>query len=89
MHLFREMTSPTASVSTGTLRIEARSLIGYRPLAGGTVTVQETASQQTIEVLQTDESGNTPIITLPAPALELSLTPERITAPYSEYTVIF
>lgn len=89
MRLFREMPAVNDTASTGTLRIEARSLVGFRPLTGGTVTIRDAATNQTVEVLQTDESGNTPIITLPAPPLELSLTPERTVAPYSEYNAVF
>ena len=58
MRLFREMPATMETASTGTLKVEARSLVGFRPLPGGTVTIRPTGSEQILEVLQTDESGN-------------------------------
>ena len=40
MRLFREMPATMETASTGTLKVEARSLVGFRPLPGGTVTIR-------------------------------------------------
>ena len=85
MRLFREMPATMETASTGTLKVEARSLVGFRPLPGGTVTIRPTGSEQILEVLQTDESGNTPEVTLPTPPLELSMVPEYAVNPYAQY----
>ena len=89
MRLFREMPATMETASTGTLKVEARSLVGFRPLPGGTVTIRPTGSEQILEVLQTDESGNTPVVTLPTPPLELSMVPEYAVNPYAQYDLIF
>ena len=89
MRLFREMPATMETASTGTLKVEARSLVGFRPLPGGTVTIRPTGSEQILEVLQTDESGNTPEVTLPTPPLELSMVPEYAVNPYAQYDLIF
>ncbi len=40
-----------------------------------------------VEEIVTDESGQSPEVTLPAPSLDLSLEPQREEIPYSEYDV--
>lgn len=43
--------------------------------------------QAPLNVLTTDSSGQTPVVSLPAPPLELSLQPENEIMPYSEYNI--
>lgn len=85
MRLFREMPPVMDVATSGLLRAEARSLVGFRPIPRATVTVRD-MNGALIEQLQTDESGNTPSIEVPAPPLEYSLEPES-PQPYSEYTL--
>ena len=85
MHLFREMPPVMDVASNGFLRAEARSLVGFRPISGATVTIRD-LNGTIIEQLQTDESGNTPTLEVPTPPLEYSLEPES-PQPYSEYTL--
>lgn len=85
MRLFREM-PPVADVAgSGFLRCEARSLVGFRPIPRARVTVRD-MNGAVIEQLETDESGNTPDLELPAPPLEYSLEPES-PQPYSKYSI--
>ena len=73
---------------TGTLQISVVSALGMSPIAGATVTISYTGDpDSTIETLTTDESGQTPAITLEAPPRELSLSPEITAQPYSEYNI--
>ena len=73
---------------TGTLQISVVSALGMSPIAGATVTISYTGDpDSTIETLTTDESGQTPAITLEAPPRELSLSPEITEQPYSEYNI--
>jgi len=71
--------------SRGNLQISITSL--NRPISGATVTISYTGEPNTIlERLTTDTSGQTEVLSLPAPPLELSLNP-GLEQPYSEYTI--
>lgn len=71
--------------SRGNLQVSITSL--NRPVAGATVTISYTGEpDRIIERLTTDSSGQTEMLSLPAPPIELSLNP-GIEQPYSEYTV--
>ncbi len=73
---------------TGTLQISVVSALGMSPISGATVTISYTGDPDSpIETLTTDESGQTPAITLEAPPRELSLSPEITAQPYSEYNI--
>ena len=67
---------------TGTLQISVVSALRMTPIPGATVTVS-----YTLETMTTDESGQTPTITLDAPPRELSLSPDITAQPYSEYNI--
>ena len=74
---------------SGTLQISVVSSLGQIPVEGATVTISYTGDPESpIETLTTDSSGQTPTITLPAPPLALSLTPEPEVQPYAEYNII-
>jgi len=71
--------------SYGNLQVSITSL--NRPIAGATVTISYTGEpDKIIERLTTDSSGQTEMLSLPAPPIELSLNP-GIEQPYSEYTI--
>lgn len=72
----------------GELKISVVSAIGLIPVANATVVISYTGDPDSpIETLTTDSSGQTPTIELPAPPLELSLSPDTIQQPYSEYNI--
>ncbi len=79
----------TAEASyTGTMKISVVSSIGLVPVEDATVTISYTGDPQApLNVLTTDSSGQTPVVSLPAPPLELSLQPENEIMPYSEYNI--
>ena len=86
-----ELGSPTASVNNqyvGTLKIGVVSSIGLIPVENAAVTVSYTGDpENALNVLTTDSSGQTPVIELAAPPLELSLNPDADRQPYSEYNI--
>lgn len=72
----------------GSIKISVVSSIGLIPVENATVTISYTGDPEApTEILTTDSSGQTPIIPLPAPPLDLSLTPEPDAQPYSEYNI--
>ena len=84
-HMSMDITDTTY---TGTLQISVVSALGMSPISGATVTISYTGDPDSpIETLTTDESGQTPAITLEAPPRELSLSPEITEQPYSEYNI--
>lgn len=78
----------TSFPDTGTLQINVFSRSQYIPITNATVTVRNAilAEGNINEQLGTDSSGQTETISLPAPPLEYSLTPES-GMPYGEYNV--
>lgn len=82
----QEQESVTASA--GTIRISVVSALGLIPVVGATVTISYTGDPNSpIQTLTTDNSGNTPVIDLPAPPVELSLDSSAEEQPYSEYNI--
>ncbi|MCL2616727.1 MAG: carboxypeptidase-like regulatory domain-containing protein, partial [Defluviitaleaceae bacterium] len=65
----------------GYLEVVVTTASGSLPVARAQVTVL--SGDTTVHRLTTDESGLTEIISLPAPAKELTLAPEFMDAPYS------
>lgn len=75
--------------STGSLRISVISSVAYIPIEGATVTISYTGDPSSpIITLTTDSSGETEVVTLPAPPLAYSLNPENLQQPYSEYNIM-
>ncbi len=73
--------------STGTLKIEVFSTLGPIPVPNATVILSyNNEPDNVIENLLTNSSGQTQTITLPAPPLSYSMTPNE-PQPYSEYEV--
>lgn len=72
----------------GKLQINVVTAVGAEPIPDATVTISYTGNpSQTIEELKTDESGQTEVLELNAPPLELSMEPSE-RQPYSEYTIV-
>lgn len=77
-----------STASTGLLRVNLTTSVGFFPVKGARITISTTGSGGTnvIDELTTDANGQTEIIDLAAPDLGLSLEP-NMEQPYSEYTV--
>lgn len=79
---------PADSSYTGSIQVNVVSAIGLAPVENATVTISYTGDPENpLQVLTTDDSGQTPEVQLPAPPLELSLDPEATQQPYSEYNI--
>lgn len=75
-------------MSTGNLRIQITSAGNALPITGAVATISYTGVPDSIiEELQSNASGQTEEISLPAPPLEYSLNPTIEEQPYSEYTI--
>lgn len=74
-------------MATGTLRVQARTELGFFPVPGARVTVRASGSDQILEEVTTDESGNSPLVELEAPDVAYSLEPQRQVRPYSTYDI--
>ncbi|MBR1931716.1 MAG: peptidoglycan-binding protein [Lachnospiraceae bacterium] len=78
---------PIDSAYAGQLQVRVISSLGMIPVENATVTISITGNPDSaLETLTTDESGLTPIVELPAPALNLSQNPSE-DQPYSEYNI--
>lgn len=72
---------------SGNLKISVTSTVGMLPISEANVKIAyKGIPDSVIETLETDISGQTEEIELPAPPLEYSLTPES-PQPYSEYNI--
>lgn len=80
--------SPIDAAYAGALKISVVSAMGQFPVAGATVVISYTGDPDSpIQTLTTDNSGQTPVIELPAPPTDLSLNPDSEQQPYSEYNI--
>lgn len=71
----------------GRLQIVVQSTLRNIPIENATIKISYSGNpNQIIEEVQTDSSGQTPVLDLPTPPLEYSLTPDS-PQPYSEYTL--
>lgn len=71
----------------GRLQINVTANIGLIPIRNANITISYTGDpNNTLETLTTDSSGQTDTVTLSAPPLDYSLTPNS-PMPYSEYTL--
>ena len=72
---------------TGNLRVNVTSILGLLPVRGATVTISNSDTPaDIIEQITTDESGQTPEISLPAPNLAYSMEPSE-PRPYTDYNI--
>ncbi len=75
----------TAANSLGGFQAELTDITTNLPISGATVSIAaENAPNRIIEELRSDSAGFTPLIYLPAPPVEFSLTPSDV-RPYSQY----
>lgn len=77
----------TDTPDKGKLTVHVTSTLGYIPVQNATVSISYTDTGTTMEQLQTDSSGQTETIELPAPPLEYSQIPSE-PRPYSDYNLI-
>lgn len=71
----------------GRLQITVQSTLRNIPIENATIKISYSGNpNQIIEEVQTDSSGQTPVLDLPTPPLEYSLTPDS-PQPYSEYSL--
>lgn len=71
----------------GTLRINVTANVGLIPIQNANITISYTGQpDNTLETVTTDSSGQTGPVSLSAPPLSFSLTPNS-PMPYSEYTL--
>ena len=71
----------------GSLQINVTADVGLIPIRNANITISYTGEpNSTLETLTTDSSGQTDTISLDAPPLEYSLTPNS-PMPYAEYTL--
>ncbi|MBQ7841332.1 MAG: carboxypeptidase regulatory-like domain-containing protein [Lachnospiraceae bacterium] len=72
---------------SGRLKINVTSTTGFLPVRGATVTISNSDTpEDIIEQVTTDESGQTPEVSLPAPNLEYSMEPSE-PRPYTDYNI--
>jgi len=73
--------------TTGDLSIRVTSATGFLPINNATITISLTGAPDTVvETTSTDDSGISPTLSLPAPALALSTSPSE-EMPYAEYNI--
>ncbi len=83
-----ENTGEADTQYTGTMRISVISSVAQIPIEGATVTISYTGDPENpLYTLTTDSSGETEVVTLPAPPLSYSLNPENLVQPYAEYNI--
>ena len=74
--------------SSGSIKINVVSSVELIPVVNATVTISYTGDPDSpLMELTTDSSGQTPTVELPAPPVELSLEPENLEQPYSEFNI--
>ncbi len=83
------MNTENTDTSFGKLGIRAFTASSAYPVAGAFATVRERTEHgtHTVAVLETNESGKTPLLSLPTPPKSLSLDPESTAPPYSLFDV--
>lgn len=81
-------TSATAG-QTGTLQVNVLSALGMIPVENASVVISYAGDpESSLMTLTTDNSGQTPRVTLPTPPVSLSLDPETEIQPYAEYNIL-
>jgi len=76
-----------AATERGFLQVNVVNIENNFPITGAEVTVTYQGETQPREVVTTNQSGQTDVLTVAAPPVALSLEKENETRPYSEYTV--
>lgn len=79
--------TPADAIDRGTLKVSVVDQDTSQPIKNARVEISYTADpESTIEVLSTNDNGQTEEVSLPAPPLEYSMEPS-VVQPYAEYTV--
>ena len=88
MYTYGNIRGQQDNVDEGRLQVTVQSADGNRPIENALVRISYTGvPDSVIEEVQTDSSGQTPVLELKAPPLEYSLDVNEESQPYSEYTV--
>lgn len=75
------------NMDQGTLQVQVTSATGAIPIENARVSIAYSGDpESTIEELTTDNVGHSPVVSLNAPPLEYSMSPDQ-PQPYSEFTV--
>ena len=75
------------NVDQGTLQVQVTSATGAIPIENARVSIAYSGDpESTIEEITTDNVGHSPVVSLYAPPLEYSMSPDQ-PQPYSEFTV--
>ena len=76
--------------SSGSLRIRTYTAGGALPVKGATVRITGAGEDNRLisYSLLTDRDGQTDLVTLPAPSVDYSLSPDPAELPYSVYDVV-
>lgn len=73
---------------SGTLKISILSSVGMIPIENALISISYTGEPEaTLMEVTTDSSGQTQILSLDAPDVELSLQADNLIQPYSEYNI--
>ena len=76
------------NIDRGLLQVNVTSEPTSFPISNATISISYTGVPgQTLEQIQTNSSGQTDVLELAAPPIELSLNPNNDIQPYSEYTI--
>ncbi len=76
------------NIDTGKLKVQLTSSITNLPIENATINISYTGvPDNTLESIQTDNSGNSDTIELAAPPVEYSLEVQNDQQPYAEYTL--
>ena len=87
MEFYNKIKCQQDQTDQGKLKVSVFTEDGTRPIENALVKISYTGeSDQTIEEVQTDSSGQTPVLDLKTPPLEYSMEPGE-EQPYAEYTV--
>lgn len=87
MEFYEKIRAQQENVDQGQLKVTVMTADGTRPVENARVKISYTGeSGQTIEEVQTDSSGQTPVLDVKTPPLEYSMEPSE-QQPYAEYTV--
>lgn len=83
----QQSSQPSGSLTEGQLTFSVISTLGFIPVQNATITITtDSAPENVIASLVTDENGQTDMITLPTPPFVLSQSPGVI-QPYASYNV--
>ena len=76
-----------AAAERGFLQINVVNIENNFPISGAKVAITYESDEKPEEIVTTNQSGQTDVLTVSAPPAALSLEKENETRPYSEYRV--